>query len=99
MTRNLYALLVGIDEYVAPVSPLKGCVNDILGIKAYLEKRVANDDYQLHLHTLLNEKATRQSVIDGFRHHLGQAGSEDVALFYFAGHGGQQDSPEAFWVL
>ncbi|MEH2092984.1 caspase family protein [Nostoc sp.] len=99
MTRNLYALLVGIDDYVSPVRPLKGCINDILAVKAYLEGRVATDGYQMHLHTLLNEEATRQSVIEGFRHHLSQANSEDVALFYFAGHGGQQDSPEAFWEL
>lgn len=99
MIRNLYALLVGIDDYVSPVPPLKGCVNDILAVKAYLEGRVATDGYQIHLHTLLNKEATRQSVIDGFRHHLCQADSEDVALFYFAGHGGQQDSPEAFWEL
>jgi hypothetical protein len=33
MNRNIYALLVGIDEYVGPVSPLQGCVNDIIAIK------------------------------------------------------------------
>ncbi|NMG09760.1 caspase family protein [Brasilonema sp. UFV-L1] len=98
MTRHLYALLVGIDKY-ATVSELKGCVNDIHAVEAYLNGRVATDGYQLHLHTLLNEKATRQSVIDGFRQHLRQADIEDVALFYFAGHGGQQVSPEAFWEL
>jgi len=99
MTRNIYGLLVGIDEYLNPISPLKGCVNDILAVKAYLEGRVTTDGYQLHLRTLLNQEATRQSLIDGFRQHLCQAGSEDVAFFYYAGHGGQQDSPEAFWAL
>src|SRR5262249_45354031 len=29
--------------------------------------------------------------------HLGQAKDGDVALFYFSGHGAQQNSPEAFW--
>lgn len=99
MGRNLYALLVGIDDYVTPVAPLKGCVNDILAVKAYLEGRVATDGYQLHLRTLLNQEAPRQAIIDGFRQHLCQASSEDVAFFYYAGHGGQEDSPEAFWAL
>ena len=85
MTRNIYGLLVGIDEYLNPISPLKGCVNDILAVKAYLEGRVTTDGYQLHLRTLLNQEATRQSLIDGFRQHLCQAGSEDVAFFYYAG--------------
>jgi hypothetical protein len=28
MTKNLYALLVGIDNYPAPTRALTGCVND-----------------------------------------------------------------------
>ena len=99
MTRNIYALLVGIDEYTSPVPPLKGCINDIKTVKEYLEGRVAIDNYQLYLRTLLNQDATRQAIIDGFRQHLYQASSEDVAFFYFAGHGSQEEAPEEFWTL
>lgn len=99
MNRNIYALLVGIDEYVSPVSPLQGCVNDITAIKEYLEGRVDTDGYQLYVRTLLNQDATRQAVIDGFRQHLCQAGSEDVAFFYYAGHGSQEEAPEEFWAI
>jgi pimeloyl-ACP methyl ester carboxylesterase len=99
MTRNIYALLVGIDEYIAPVSPLKGCVNDILAVKEYLQGRVASEGYQLHLRTLLDREATRAAIADGFRQHLCQATSEDVAFFYFAGHGSQEQSPQEFWTL
>ncbi|BAZ65403.1 peptidase C14 caspase catalytic subunit p20 [Fischerella sp. NIES-4106] len=99
MTRNIYALLVGIDEYISPVPPLKGCVNDIMAVKEYLQKRVSEDGYQLHLRTILNQNATRQAMIDGFRQHLCQANSKDVAFFYFAGHGSQEEAPEEFWSL
>ena len=99
MTCNIYALLVGIDEYVSPVPPLKGCVNDITAVKEYLEGRVAADECQLHLRTLLNQDATRQAIIDGFRQHLCQASRDDVVFFYYAGHGGQEDAPEEFWTL
>ena len=99
MSRNIYALLVGIDEYVSPVPPLKGCVNDITAVKEYLEGRLVTDGYQLHLRTLFNQEATRQAIIDGFRQHLCQASSEDVAFFYYAGHGSREESPEAFWIL
>ncbi|MBD0300761.1 MAG: caspase family protein, partial [Tolypothrix sp. T3-bin4] len=99
MTLKIYALLVGIDEYVSPVPPLKGCINDITAVKEYLLGRVANDGYQLHLRTLLNQDATRQAIIDGFRQHLSQAGNEDVAFFYYAGHGSQEEAPEEFWIL
>lgn len=99
MTRNIYALLVGIDEYLSPVPPLKGCVNDIMAVQEYLQGRVATDGNQLHLRTLLNQNATRQAIIDGFRQHLCQAVAEDVVLFYFAGHGSQEEAPEEFWIL
>lgn len=97
MTRNLYALLVGINEYDrrSPIPPLKGCVNDIRGMQAYLESRIDKTAFNLHLHTLTNEQATRQAVIDGFRQHLTQAGPTDVVLFYYAGHGAQAKVPKA----
>ncbi len=99
MTRNIYALLVGIDAYLSPVSPLQGCVNDIKSFQEYLSARVDRDNYQLHVKTLFDREATRQNVIDGFRQHLARAGSEDVAVFYYAGHGAQEKSPPEFWTL
>ena len=38
-----------------------------------------------------------RNIIDGFTSHLCQAGSEDVALFYYAGHGSQGKAPEEYW--
>ena len=29
MASNIYALLVGIDKYAFPITPLEGCVNDV----------------------------------------------------------------------
>ena len=97
MSKNIYALLVGIDAYQPPVTPLQGCVNDILAVTEYLQGRVNQGDYQLHLKTLLNQDATRQGIIDGFHQHLSQAISEDIALFYYAGHGSQEQAPPEFW--
>ncbi len=100
MNQNIYALLVGIDEY-ANVLSLHGCVNDITAIKDYLERRINIDKYQLHLHILLNKDATRQAIIDGWRQHLCQAESKDVVLFYFCGHGAREKAGEEFkdWQL
>ncbi len=99
MNRNIYALLVGIDEYPEPVSSLNGCVNDIQTIQNYLQERVAKDGYQLHLYKLLNQKATRQGIIDGFRGHLCKAQKNDIVLFYYSGHGSQEQAPEEFWIV
>ena len=68
--RNLYALLVGIDNYPNPNHNLQGCVNDITAVEEYLNERFDQQKYQLNLHILKDEQATRAAVIHGFRNHL-----------------------------
>lgn len=88
--RRVYALLVGIDAYLPPVNPLWGCRNDIAALEQYLRARVGTE---LALHTLYDDEATRDAVVDGFRDHLGQAGEGDTALFVYAGHGSEEPAP------
>jgi pimeloyl-ACP methyl ester carboxylesterase len=64
-----------------------------------LSARVAGEDAKLAALALKNEQATRQAVIDGFLNHLTQAGPQDVALFYYSGHGSQERTPQEFWSL
>lgn len=99
MNRNIYALLVGIDEYPHPIRSLDGCVNDINAIEEYLQERVASKEYQVYIHKLVNKEATRKAIIAGFRQHLRQATKNDIALFYYSGHGAQEQAPKEFWHL
>jgi hypothetical protein len=108
MTKNIYALLVGIDTYhpvsVPAISSLKGCVNDIKAVEAYLRERTKADDWKLVEPTnvpwiLTNEKATRQAIINSFEQHLCNANSDDIVLFYYSGHGAQEKATEDFWHL
>ena len=100
MSRSIYALLVAIDDYPSPIPKLRGCVNDIDAFATYLSERVAKDKgVSLKLKTLKNGEATRAAVVDAFRGHLGQATKGDVALFYYSGHGSQEQAPEEFWKL
>ena len=69
--RNVYALLVGIDDYPSPVPALSGCRNDIEAIEALLTARVTGTEHSLHVRSLTDEQATRAAVIAGFREHLG----------------------------
>lgn len=99
MSRTVYALFVGIDQYAGPINNLNGCVNDVTRIEQMFAERIsgANDTFApLSLHS---QQATRQAIVDGFRKHLSQAGPDDVALFYYCGHGAQQHSPQPFWFL
>lgn len=81
---DTYALIVGIDTYAAPLTPLKGCVNDAYAVRDLLERR-----YQAQCVVLMNEQATRENIIGGFRSHLAQARAGDSAVFFYAGHGSQ----------
>lgn len=87
MGRHFFALLVGIDNYPANVSNLRGCVNDINHLNDYLKEHVA-----LHqcIETLKNSNATRENIIRLFRRHLGKAGENDVVLFHYSGHGSRE---------
>jgi pimeloyl-ACP methyl ester carboxylesterase len=97
LARTLYALLVGIDAYEAPVRPLRGCLNDIIHIETLLAGRAEAAGDVFHAKVLANSEAKRQTVIDGFRQHLRHAQAGDVALFYYSGHGSQEKSPPEFW--
>ena len=99
MTNNIYALLVGIDNYTPPIPALQGCENDINAIETYLQSQIAGEWTLKQPQKLINERATRQGIIDGFQQYLTQADSEDIALFYYSGHGGQEKAPPEFWHL
>jgi pimeloyl-ACP methyl ester carboxylesterase len=108
MTKNIYALLVGIDTYhpasVPFIPPLKGSVNDIKAVEAYLRERTQGGEWQLVEPTnvpwiLTNENATRQAIINSFEQHLCNANSDDVVFFYYCGHGAQEKALEELWHL
>ena len=105
MTKKIYSLLVGIDTYhpqsVPFVPSLKGCVNDINAMEAYLLERIANNkksEFELVKPLkLANKNATRQAIIDGFKNYLFQAKNEDVVLIYYSGHGAKEPTVKEFW--
>ncbi|GAA2742487.1 hypothetical protein GCM10009868_12650 [Terrabacter aerolatus] len=95
MGARLYALLVGVDAYPPPVPALTGCVNDVTRFAEVLGERVGAD--ALDLVVLRDGEATRSAVTTQLTKQLGRATAQDVALFYFSGHGSQQVAPEASW--
>lgn len=93
---KLYALLAGIDAYRYPVRPLNGCVNDVLNFRKYLET-AERANFDLKIEVLTNEKATKANIVRLFEEHLGKAGPDDLALFYYAGHGAQEKADTSVW--
>ena len=52
MPRTIYALLVGINEYLGTVGSLNGCVNDVKRMQEFLELRTKGGDFELEPLTL-----------------------------------------------
>jgi len=89
MPERRRALVIGIDDYKG--APLYGCINDAKAIAALLE---ANHDgspnFDVILRTSDVEDITRASLRQDIER-LFAHGDADVALFYFAGHGTEND--------
>jgi hypothetical protein len=103
MANKIYALLVGIIDYNQNVlldnnrvyfPKLNGCVNDAKKIRSFLERNYRED--QLHIKELYNSEATKDAICEGVLQHLAQAGEGDSTLFYFSGHGTQEDADACF---
>lgn len=100
--RDLYALLVGIDDYASPRVPnLGGCVNDIETMAQLLTDRFQVPEENITI--LPNNKATYEAVKAAFREQLidrakawvadGRQGEPPAFLFEYSGHGSQAIDP------
>lgn len=92
---RLFALLAGINDYPSPAPALHGCLNDVAQMAAFLTEEV--EGLSPNLRILRNEEATKAAIVEGFQQHLAQAGPGDTALFYFAGHGSQEEADPGLW--
>ncbi len=96
--KNLYVLLVGINEYPSPLPSLHGCIRDIDQIQRYLVD-YCSKDYNLKIKRLDNSIATYSNIISEFRNHLGAAGPDDIAWFHYSGHGSEEKAAPEFLTL
>jgi uncharacterized caspase-like protein len=89
MPINRRALVVGLDEY--PTAPLSGCVNDASAIAELLSKHAdGGPNFDIRLVTAppdsIDRSELRKQVHELFNHD-----DADIALFYFSGHGTEND--------
>ncbi|HHC73513.1 MAG TPA: caspase family protein, partial [Thiothrix sp.] len=91
----VYALVVGINQYLGNVPNLGGCHYDASRMANVLQQRFQVKSEQLKL--LLSEAATKVAIIAGFQQHLAKAKAGDTAVFYYSGHGSQEQMPAQWW--
>jgi len=91
------ALLVGINRYAHLEPTLQGCENDARTMDELLRTRFGFTQTTL----LLSEQATRAGLCAAFEQLIADTNTDDVVVFYFAGHGGrirdrEGDEPSGF---
>ena len=93
---NLYALLVGINNYQHhPNAQLDGCENDVNNIANLLKEPFMANQFGNGTEgvvKLIDKDATKENIIKQFREHLGKAKKGDTAMFYFSGHGIREET-------
>lgn len=89
IAQQQFALLVGVNRYFDQPgkvhSSLSGCVNDALSMKKLLINRFGFEEAGISM--LLDEQATKDSVISCLLDILKKSHSGDAVVFYFSGHG------------
>ena len=90
MSRGIFALLVGINDYSPDVGKLSGSLNDVEHFHGYLTDNF--DRSRLHIEVLKDADATRPNIIEQFRSHLCKAKADDVVVFQYCGHGARWKS-------
>lgn len=90
-----YALIIGIDNFQGEWPPLRNAVNDAQSLEKVLVEKYQFDCIK----TLINEEATRQSILREFEWLMDTVREKDNLLIYYSGHGYYNEQMEkGFWV-
>jgi TPR repeat protein len=91
---KFYALVIGINQYPAPMPQLVTAVGDAQSIASLLQKR-----YGFETSLLLNQQATRANILDAINHYRLTLKESDSLLIYYAGHGySDPEADKAYWL-
>ncbi len=84
----LWVLAIGVSRYADPALSLEYADADARAMVETLSEAAARGPYrEVRTMVLTNEQVSRESILSGLSRFLGQAGPEDVALLFVAGHG------------
>ena len=96
----LWVFAVGVSQYASPDLNLAFADADAKAISAELQTAARLGPYRgVRTLVLTNEEVTRESMLSGLSRFLGQAGPDDVALLFVAGHGVRDLASGSYYFL
>lgn len=87
-----YILAVGINQYKNPKMKLNYAKPDAESFGQLLDKEGTSLFKNVELHTLFDEKASRDNILQELDDLIKKVHPEDVFVFYYAGHGSMVDN-------
>lgn len=97
---ELWVLAVGVSQYTRQELNLRFAEDDARAVAAELERQRGGPIYRdVHALVLTDAEVTRASVFEAMERFLGQAGPDDVATIFLAGHGVQDRATRTYYFL
>ncbi|MCH6256889.1 caspase family protein [Puniceicoccaceae bacterium K14] len=96
---NLYALIVGANQYQNPKYNLNYAAADAEAFSKTLQAKTANIFTSIEPTVLLDSDATRSNILASFKEIANSATARDVFIFYYAGHGVVDESEDKRFYL
>ena len=99
-TPNRYALVIGVGRYIDERIPrLPACSNDAKKLYDVLTDPSVGMFSSKNVTLLLDEKVTRDRVVDVLDMLSRKAGKDDLVLVFFSGHGACDERNRSYWVM
>jgi len=96
----LWVMSVGVSRYANSELNLQFANADAIAMAETLSTAAKRGPYrEVRTLVLTDEQVTRQSIIEGLSRFLGQAGPDDVALLFVAGHGVRDLASGSYYFL
>jgi uncharacterized caspase-like protein len=96
----LWLLSIGVSQYQQSGIDLQFADADARAVAELLKGQGKGPIYsETKTLVLTNEEVTRESILDGIERFLNQAGPEDVATIFMAGHGVQDRATGSYYFL
>lgn len=96
---NLWVLSIGVSGYKDSNLNLEYADNDARSIAKALKKQEGKLFGEVHYKLLLNEKGTRENILEGMSKFLGMASYDDLVIIFMAGHGVKDKQTGSYYFI
>ena len=97
---SLWVLAIGVSRYQDSNFNLQFAAADAQSIEGSLQRQAGGRLYsQVKTLVLTDDEVTRESILDNMERFLGQAGPNDIAVIFMAGHGVQDLATGSYYFL